>query len=196
MSSGCAIRYRGYATPWFDALFASREELASIVEGSGWAVQAFVDEGAGYVAVLDKDVTDGPTARDTIAAMPDRLYFTGDDEADALNARDPLALLIGFALDQQVTVPTAFLGPLKLQRRLGHLDAERIAAMDPAELEAAFRERPAVHRFPGAMAEARPGPVRGDRGGLRRRRRGRVAHGGRHEGARAADPRSSRGSAT
>ena len=98
-------------------------------------------------------MTDGPTARDTIAAMPDRLYFTGDDEADALNARDPLALLIGFALDQQVTVPTAFLGPLKLQRRLGHLDAERIAAMDPAELEAAFRERPAVHRFPGAMAK-------------------------------------------
>jgi SAM-dependent methyltransferase len=48
------IRYRGYATPWFDALFASREELASIVEGSGWAVRAFVDEGAGYVAVLDK----------------------------------------------------------------------------------------------------------------------------------------------
>ena len=85
--------------------------------------------------------------------MPDRLYFTGDDEADALNARDPLALLIGFALDQQVTVPTAFLGPLKLQRRLGHLDAERIAAMDPGELEAAFRERPAVHRFPGAMAK-------------------------------------------
>ena len=98
-------------------------------------------------------MTDGPTARDTIAAMPDRLYFTGDDEADALNARDPLALMIGFALDQQVTVPTAFLGPLKLQRRLGHLDAERIAAMDPAELEAAFRERPAVHRFPGAMAK-------------------------------------------
>ncbi|HET9937439.1 MAG TPA: HhH-GPD-type base excision DNA repair protein [Gaiella sp.] len=84
---------------------------------------------------------------------PDRLYFTGDDEADALNARDPLALLIGFALDQQVTVPTAFLGPLKLQQRLGHLDAGRIAAMDPAELEAAFRERPAVHRFPGAMAK-------------------------------------------
>ena len=48
------IRYRGYATPWFAALFASREELASIVEGTGWAVRAFVDEGAGYVAVLDR----------------------------------------------------------------------------------------------------------------------------------------------
>ena len=94
-------------------------------------------------------MTDGPTARDTIAAMPDRLYFTGDDEADALNARDPLALLIGFALDQQVTVPTAFQGPLKIKQRLGTLE---IARLDPAKVEAAFREKPAVHRFPGAMA--------------------------------------------
>jgi len=84
--------------------------------------------------------------------VPDALHFTGDPEADALIATDPLALLIGFALDQQVTVPTAFSGPLKLQRRLGGLDAGRIAAMPPDELEAAFRERPAVHRFPGAMA--------------------------------------------
>ena len=83
---------------------------------------------------------------------PDRLYFTGNDEADALIAREPLALLIGFALDQQVPVPTAFLGPLKVQQRLGPLDAERLARMDPGELEAAFRERPAVHRFPGNMA--------------------------------------------
>ena len=84
---------------------------------------------------------------------PDRLYFTGDDEADALLARDPLALLIGFCLDQQVTVQTAFAGPLKLQRRLRHLDAGRIAAMDPAELDATFRERPGIHRFPGNMAK-------------------------------------------
>lgn len=83
---------------------------------------------------------------------PDRLHFTGNDEADALIARDPLALLIGFALDQQVTVPTAFTGPLKLQQRLGTLDAEAIARMDPGELESAFRERPAIHRFPGNMA--------------------------------------------
>ena len=48
------IRYRGYATPWFDALFASRDEVASIVEGTGWAVRTFVDDGAGYVAVLDR----------------------------------------------------------------------------------------------------------------------------------------------
>ena len=84
--------------------------------------------------------------------MPDRLYFTGDDAADALIAQNPLALLIGFALDQQVPVPTAFVGPRKLEQRLGGLDAERIAGMDPAELEAAFREKPAVHRFPGNMA--------------------------------------------
>jgi uncharacterized HhH-GPD family protein len=83
---------------------------------------------------------------------PDRLHFTGNDEADALIAEDPLALLIGFALDQQVTVPTAFTGPLKLKERLGGLDARAIAEMDPDQLEAAFRERPAVHRFPGNMA--------------------------------------------
>lgn len=83
---------------------------------------------------------------------PDRLHFTGNDEADALIAEDPLALLIGFELDQQVTVPTAFSGPLKLKERLGGLDARAIAEMDPDDLEAAFREKPAVHRFPGNMA--------------------------------------------
>ena len=83
---------------------------------------------------------------------PTSLPFTGDPEADRLLADDPLALLIGFALDQQVTVQKAFSGPAELKRRLGHLDAARIAAMDPAELDAVFRERPALHRFPGAMA--------------------------------------------
>jgi uncharacterized HhH-GPD family protein len=83
---------------------------------------------------------------------PDRLHFTGDDEADALLAHEPMALLIGFALDQQVPVPTAFMGPLKLKQRIGTLDAGRIAATDPAELEAAFRQKPAIHRFPGSMA--------------------------------------------
>jgi uncharacterized HhH-GPD family protein len=86
------------------------------------------------------------------ATRPDRLHFTGNDAADELLARDPLALLIGFALDQQVPVPTAFSGPLKLQQRLGRLDAEEIAGMDPGRLEEAFREKPAVHRFPGTMA--------------------------------------------
>lgn len=84
---------------------------------------------------------------------PGALHFTGDAEADALLAREPLALLIGFALDQQVPVQTAFTGPLKLRQRLGALDASAIAATDPAALEAAFRERPAIHRFPGSMAK-------------------------------------------
>jgi uncharacterized HhH-GPD family protein len=83
---------------------------------------------------------------------PTTLPFTGEAEADRLIAEDPLALLIGFALDQQVTVQKAFSGPLDLKRRLGHLDAARIAAMDPAELGDVFRERPAIHRFPGSMA--------------------------------------------
>jgi uncharacterized HhH-GPD family protein len=84
--------------------------------------------------------------------VPDRLHFTGDGEADALLAEEPLALLIGFALDQQVTVPTAFAGPLKLKQRLGTLDAKTIAETDPATLEEAFRDKPAIHRFPGSMA--------------------------------------------
>ena len=84
---------------------------------------------------------------------PEAIHFTGESEADALLARDPLALLIGFCLDQQITVQTAFAGPLKLKQRLGHLDAERIAAMDPDELVTVFRQRPGVHRFPGSMAK-------------------------------------------
>ena len=84
---------------------------------------------------------------------PTRLYFTGDDEADELLAREPFALLVGFALDQQVPVPMAFSGPLKIKQRLGTLDAKKLARTDPAKLEAAFREKPAVHRFPGTMAQ-------------------------------------------
>jgi uncharacterized HhH-GPD family protein len=85
--------------------------------------------------------------------VPEALYFTGNDEADRLLAKEPLALLIGFALDQQVTVPTAFLGPLKIKQRLGTLDASTIAGMEPEQLEGVFREKPAVHRFPGSMAK-------------------------------------------
>jgi uncharacterized HhH-GPD family protein len=84
--------------------------------------------------------------------VPEALYFTESDEANELLAREPLALLIGFALDQQVPVPTAFAGPHKLKQRVGSLDAGAIAAMDPAALEEAFREKPAIHRFPGSMA--------------------------------------------
>src|SRR5918995_4594656 len=82
--------------------------------------------------------------------MVERLHFTDSDAANELLARDPLALLIGFALDQQVTVQKAFEGPLVIRERLGTLDAARLAASD---LEPAFRERPAVHRFPGSMAK-------------------------------------------
>jgi len=87
------------------------------------------------------------------ATRPDRLHFTGDDEADALLATEPFALLVGFAIDQQVPVQTAFTGPLKLKRRLGTLDPGAIAATDPARLDEVFREKPAIHRFPGTMAE-------------------------------------------
>ncbi|HEY8168559.1 MAG TPA: HhH-GPD-type base excision DNA repair protein [Candidatus Limnocylindrales bacterium] len=80
------------------------------------------------------------------------LPFTGDPEADAFNAQDPLALLVGFELDQQVTVQKAFMGPIELRRRLGRLDATAIATMAPEAFADVFRARPAIHRFPGAMA--------------------------------------------
>ena len=88
----------------------------------------------------------------SIKVVPNRLHFTGNQEADELIARDPLALLIGFVLDQQVPLTKAFSSPLDLKRRLGSLDAAEIAGMDPAELERVFREKPALHRFPGNMA--------------------------------------------
>jgi len=86
-------------------------------------------------------------------SAPERLHFTGDDEADALIAQEPLALLIGFALDQQVSVQKAFSSPLELKRRLGSLDAETIARADPGQLDELFRRKPALHRYPGAMAQ-------------------------------------------
>jgi uncharacterized HhH-GPD family protein len=82
--------------------------------------------------------------------VPDRLYFTESDEANALIAADPMALLIGFALDQQVSVQKAFAGPLALRERLGAIDAATLAE---ADLEPLFREKPAIHRFPGSMAQ-------------------------------------------
>jgi uncharacterized HhH-GPD family protein len=81
--------------------------------------------------------------------VPDRLFFTDSDEANALIASDPMALLIGFALDQQVTVQKAFSAPLVLRERLGSLDIEALAS---ADLEPVFRAKPAIHRFPGSMA--------------------------------------------
>jgi uncharacterized HhH-GPD family protein len=92
------------------------------------------------------------------AARPATIVFrmamnwTGRPEADRLLEEDPLALLIGLVLDQQVRMEKAFSGPYELKQRLGHLDAARIAHTDPDQLDAAFRERPALHRFPGNMA--------------------------------------------
>ena len=82
--------------------------------------------------------------------MPEALWFTDDDVACRLLAEDPFALLVGFALDQQVTVQQAFLGPLRLKERLGTLEP---AAVAKADLEPYFRAKPAIHRFPGSMAE-------------------------------------------
>jgi uncharacterized HhH-GPD family protein len=82
--------------------------------------------------------------------VPEALWFTEDEEAARLLADDPFALLVGFALDQQVTVQQAFLGPLRLKQRLGTLEPRAVAE---ADLEPLFREKPAIHRFPGSMAE-------------------------------------------
>jgi uncharacterized HhH-GPD family protein len=84
------------------------------------------------------------------ATKPDRLFFTESDEANRLLAEDPFALLIGLALDQQVTVQKAFSGPQAIKERVGTLDARTLARID---LEDAFRQKPAIHRFPGAMAQ-------------------------------------------
>jgi uncharacterized HhH-GPD family protein len=80
------------------------------------------------------------------------IVWTDDPAANELLETDPLALLIGLVLDQQVKMEKAFAGPYELKRRLGDLDVRRIASMDPDKLGAAFRERPALHRFPGSMA--------------------------------------------
>jgi uncharacterized HhH-GPD family protein len=82
--------------------------------------------------------------------VPEALWFTEDEAACRLLAEDPFALLVGFALDQQVTVQQAFLGPLRLQERLGTLEPRAVA---DADLEPLFRQKPAIHRFPGSMAE-------------------------------------------
>jgi uncharacterized HhH-GPD family protein len=82
--------------------------------------------------------------------MPEQLFFTENEDANRLLAEDPFALLVGFALDQQITVQQAFQGPLRLKQRVGTLDPKTLARTD---LEPAFREKPAIHRFPGNMAQ-------------------------------------------
>jgi uncharacterized HhH-GPD family protein len=82
------------------------------------------------------------------------LHISGDPEADALISKDPLALLIGMVLDQQVPLEWAFASPAELKKRLGgRLDAREIASMDPGKFEAAFTTRPALHRYPASMAK-------------------------------------------
>ncbi len=90
-----------------------------------------------------------------MSERPAALYFTADAEANRLLADEPLAVMLGMLLDQQVTMEWAFGAPLLLKRRLGvdHLDAGAIAAMDPAALEAVFRDKPALHRYPASMAK-------------------------------------------
>jgi uncharacterized HhH-GPD family protein len=89
---------------------------------------------------------------DPVMTTTDHLPYTGDPDADRLLVTEPMALLIGFVLDQQVPLQKAFFGPHELKRRIGTVDARTIAAMDPERLDAVFRERPALHRFPGNMA--------------------------------------------
>ena len=81
------------------------------------------------------------------------LPITGDPAADDLLVSDPLALVIGMLLDQQVPMEWAFRGPSTLRDRLGRLDCAAIAAMPPEDLEAVFKEKPALHRYPGSMAK-------------------------------------------
>jgi uncharacterized HhH-GPD family protein len=90
-----------------------------------------------------------------MANGPAALYFTADPAANRLLAEQPLALMLGMLLDQQVTMEWAFAAPLLLAQRLGvdHLDAAAIAAMDPVDLEAVFRDKPALHRYPASMAK-------------------------------------------
>ena len=80
------------------------------------------------------------------------LHITGDPAADKLLSDDAFALLTGMLLDQQVTMESAFAGPEKIRTRLGSLDPAAIAEHDPQAFVELFKERPAVHRFPGSMA--------------------------------------------
>ncbi len=96
------------------------------------------------------------------------MAWTGDVEADRLVSEDPVALLIGFCLDQQVPVEWAFMGPLRMRERLGTLDPRRISRMDEAAVETAFRTPPALHRYPASMARrvhALCGVIAGEYGG-------------------------------
>ncbi len=123
------------------------EHKAGVRDRAGEKCHRLVNASAVGDERRDRDARRGPGYD---RPVPDRLYFTGSDEANALNASDPMALVIGFALDQQVTVQKAFSGPLALRERLGSLDAAAVASADLAPV---FRTPPAIHRFPGSMAK-------------------------------------------
>ena len=126
-----------------------------------------------------------------MAVAVQRLYFTGNDEADALLAAEPFALLVGFALDQQVTVPTAFSGPLKLKQRIGTLDPGKIAATDPASARGLPREA-GDSPFPRRDGRARAAARAAGRGGVRRRCLAPLERGGRRRRSAQAHRRASR----
>jgi uncharacterized HhH-GPD family protein len=82
------------------------------------------------------------------------LTLTGDPAADELLSDNPFALLVGMLLDQQIAMELAFAGPARLAERLdGPLEPATVAAMSPEDLEARFRDKPALHRYPGSMAK-------------------------------------------
>lgn len=81
------------------------------------------------------------------------IWLTNDSEANELLEREPLALVIGMLLDQQITIEVAFLGPKKIFDRIGSLDARTIAEYDPDKFAALCSTPPAIHRFPGSMAK-------------------------------------------
>lgn len=88
----------------------------------------------------------------TTATTERHLWLTEDEQHCRLLAQDPNAFLVGFILDQQVTVQKAFRGPWEMRERLGTLDPAAVAALPLEQVEAAFAEKPAIHRFPAAMA--------------------------------------------
>lgn len=106
---------------------------------------------AGWASVRSHGYSDGVRKMGGILEHM-ALHITGDTAADALLTDNPLALLVGMLLDQQVPMETAFAGPLKIEQRTGATDAATIAGMDPDVFLDAFKETPAVHRFPGSMA--------------------------------------------
>jgi uncharacterized HhH-GPD family protein len=122
-----------------------------VIAGSGLLAQSLGWRLSPHPSITRHDwvLMDPERLDSTIQSVPERLHFTESDEANALIASDPMALLVGFELDQQVTVQKAFSGPLALLERLGSLDAATLAS---ADLEPVFRTRPAIHRFPGSMS--------------------------------------------